>query len=127
MGVLDRLFPDTIFRARLSDAAERKLKFAVAKAEEAVIEAHVRNALLFVETLAPDLTFDRAIDTYIREMAIPEPLASTVATRTLVELSERAEGAAAAAEAPLLDDRPPLRLDEPGRDAGDDPVVRRIG
>ncbi len=127
MGVLDRLFPDTIFRARLSDATERKLKFAVARAEEAVIEAHVKNALLFVETLAGELSFDRAIDTYIREMAIPEPLASTVATRTLVELSERADAAPAAAEPPLLDDRPPLRLDEPARDAGDDPVVRRIG
>ena len=43
---------------------------------------------MFVDTLSEDLTFDRAIDTYIREMAIPEPLASTVATRTLVVLGQ---------------------------------------
>ena len=43
---------------------------------------------MFVDTLAEDLTFDRAIDTYIREMAVPEPLASTVATRTLVVLGQ---------------------------------------
>ena len=43
---------------------------------------------MFVDTLAEDLSFDRAIDTYIREMAIPEPLASVVATRTLVVLGQ---------------------------------------
>ena len=79
MGVFDRLFPDRIFGHRLSDAAERRLKLVVARSEEAIVEAHVQNALLFVETLRGELTFDRAIDTYIREMAIPEPLASTVA------------------------------------------------
>jgi hypothetical protein len=48
----------------------------------------VDNALMFVDTLAEDLSFDRAIDTYIRAMGIPEPLASIVATRTLVVLGQ---------------------------------------
>jgi hypothetical protein len=61
---------------------------AQARAEEAIIRTHVDNALMFVDTLAEDMTFDRAIDSYIREMAIPEPLASTVATRTLVVLGQ---------------------------------------
>jgi hypothetical protein len=43
---------------------------------------------MFVDTLAEDLSFDRAIDTYIRAMGIPEPLASIVATRTLVVLGQ---------------------------------------
>ena len=43
---------------------------------------------MFVDTLAEDLPFDRAIDTYVRVMGIPEPLASTVATRTLVVLGQ---------------------------------------
>lgn len=127
MGVLDRLFPDKLFRHRLSDAAEKRLKFAVARAEEAIIETHVKNALLFIETLAGELSFDRAIDTYIREMAIPEPLASTVATRTLVGLSETLPPATMPAAGELLDDRPRLRLDEPLGDAGGDPALRRIG
>jgi hypothetical protein len=62
------------------------------------------------------MSFDRAIDSYIRQMAIPEPLASTVATRTLVVLGQdlvpyrrrSREEAAAAAES----SRPALRLDE---------------
>jgi hypothetical protein len=86
--IFRKLFPERIFGRSLEPAAERRLKLAQARAEEAMIRAHVDNALMFVDTLAEDLAFDRAIDTYIREMAIPEPLASTVATRTLVVLGE---------------------------------------
>src|SRR6266550_1481862 len=83
-----RLFPESIFPRKLSENAERRLRLAQARAEESVIRAHVDNALMFVDTLAEDLSFDRAIDTYIRVMGIPEPLASVVATRTLVVLGQ---------------------------------------
>ena len=88
MSLLGRLFPDTLFPRKLSDAAERRLRLAQARAEEAVLETHVRNALLYVDTLAGELPFDRAIETYIRMLGILEPLASTVATRTLVVLGD---------------------------------------
>lgn len=88
MSLLGRLFPDTLFPRKLSDAAERRLRLAQARAEESVLETHVRNALLYVDTLAGELPFDRAIETYIRMLGIPEPLASTVATRTLVVLGD---------------------------------------
>lgn len=83
-----RLFPDVIFGRMLEPAAERRLRLAQARAEEAIVRVHVDNTLMFVDVLAEDMTFDRAIDTYVREMAIPEPLASTVATRTLVVLGQ---------------------------------------
>lgn len=85
---LRRFFPDSIFRRHLDDSAERRLKLAQARAEERVIDAHVDNALMFVDALAEDLTYDRAIDTYVRVMGIPEPLASVVATRVLVVLGQ---------------------------------------
>ncbi len=85
---LKGLFPESIFKRKLEPAAERRLRLALARAEEAMIRSHVDNALMFVDVLAEDMTFDRAIDTYIREMAVPEPLASTVATRTLVVLGQ---------------------------------------
>jgi hypothetical protein len=88
MSLLSRLFPDTLFPRKLSDAAEQRLRLAQARAEESVLETHVRNALLYVDTLAGELPFDRAIETYIRMLNIPEPLASTVATRTLVVLGD---------------------------------------
>lgn len=116
--LLRRFFPETIFARKLEPAAERRLRLAQARAEEALIRAHVDNALMFVDTLAEDLSFDRAIDTYIRVMGIPEPLASTVATRALVHLGRdlvpfrrrmQREGEDVAAE------KPRLRLDEASR------------
>src|SRR4051812_45359886 len=116
-SLLKRLFPETIFARKIDPGAERRLRLAQARAEEAIIRAHVDNALMFVDTLAEDLTFDRAIDSYIRQMSIPEPLASTVATRTLVVLGQdlvpyrrrsREDGSVPGAD----DSRPPLRLNE---------------
>ena len=86
--MLRRLLPESIFPRKLSPTAESRLRLAQARAEEASIRAHVDNALMFVDTLAEDLSFDRAIDTYVRVMGIPEPLASVVATRTLVVLGQ---------------------------------------
>jgi hypothetical protein len=43
---------------------------------------------MFVDTLAEEISFDRAIDTYVRVMGIPEPLAGTIATRALVSLGQ---------------------------------------
>lgn len=117
---LKRFFPERIFRRKLEPAAERRVRLAQARAEESIIRTHVDNALMFVDTLAEDMTFDRAIDAYIREMSIAEPLASTVATRALVILGQdlvpyrrRAvanEGDGSASG--QADDRPKLRLDD---------------
>ena len=115
---LRRFFPERIFRRKLEPAAERRVRLAQARAEESIIRTHVDNALMFVDTLAEDMSFDRAIDAYIREMSIPEPLASTVATRTLVILGQdlvpyrrRAVASDNAGEG-QADDRPKLRLDD---------------
>src|SRR3954452_22654048 len=112
---LRNLFPESIFGHKLNPNAERRLRLSQARAEETIIRGHVDNALMFVDTLAEDLAFDRAIDTYIRVMGIPEPLASTVATRTLVVLGQdlvpyrrRARDGDPGED----DSRPKLRLDD---------------
>jgi glutamate mutase epsilon subunit len=124
---LRRLFPERIFRRKLEPAAERRLRLAQARAEEAIIRAHVDNALMFVDTLAEDMSFDRAIDTYVREMAIPEPLASTVATRTLVVLGQdvvpyrrRAVDAG-----DVVEERPKLRLNDASQGRGQQRTIKR--
>ena len=86
--IFRKIFPASIFRRRLDESAERRLKLAHARAEERVVDAHVENALMFVDSLAEDLSYDRAIDTYVRVMSVPEPLASIVATRVLVVLGQ---------------------------------------
>jgi hypothetical protein len=112
--VFRRLFPETIFGRKLSPTAEKRLRLAQARAEESVVRAHVDNALMFVDTLAEDLPFDRAIDSYVRVMGIPEPLASVVVTRTLVALGEElVPFRRRAQEGPRPDDhRPSLRLND---------------
>ena len=113
--MLSRLFPESIFSRKMSANAERRLKLSQARAEETIVRAHVDNALMFVDTLAEDFSFDRAIDTYIRVMGIPEPLASTVATRALVQLGRdlvpfRRRAREEGQEDP--DTKPRLRLDD---------------
>src|SRR5919197_3777262 len=110
--MLGRLFPESIFARKLSTSAEKRLRLAQARAEESIIRAHVDNALMFVDTLAEDLSFDRAIDTYIREMSIPEPLASIVATRTLVVLGQDLVPYRRRAQQADEAERPKLRLGE---------------
>jgi hypothetical protein len=85
---MPRFFPDSIFARKLGDAAEKRLRLAQARAEEAIIRAHVDNALMFVDALTEDMSFDRAIDTYIRVMGVPEPMAGVIATRALVILGD---------------------------------------
>ena len=128
---LRRLFPERIFRRKLEPAAERRLRLAAARAEESIIRSHVDNALMFVDTLAEDMSFDRAIETYIREMAIPEPLASVVATRTLVVLGQDlVPYRRRAVDSPEgeVDDRPKLRLNDAsqGRQTTTTPDKRTI-
>ncbi|HET6680726.1 MAG TPA: hypothetical protein VFG84_05960 [Gemmatimonadaceae bacterium] len=111
--MLGSLFPESLFPRKLDPESERRLRLAQARAEEAVLRAHVSNALMFVDTLAEDMTFDRAIDTYVRVMGIPEPLASAVATRTLVVLGEDlVPTRPPSPEQGEGDGRPRLRLDE---------------
>jgi hypothetical protein len=115
--------PDSIFRRRLDESAERRLKLAQARAEERVVDAHVENALMFVDALAEDLAYDRAIDTYVRVMGVPEPLASVVATRVLVVLGQElvpTKVRRRRRETPTSSDeieRPPVRIPEHVSDA----------
>ncbi len=133
-SLLRRIFPESLFPRRLDEGAERRMRLAQARAEEALIETHVRNALMFIDTLAEDMPFDRAIDTYVRVMGVPEPLASLVATRVLVELGEElvprralrpkpprdvsrdagGEGDGEGDDAATVIDRPALRLSDSG-------------
>ncbi len=88
MSLLGKLFPETLFPRRLSAEAEQRLRLAHARAAEAIVRTHVENALHFVDTLAPEVRYERALDIYVREMSIPDPLASVVATRALVALGD---------------------------------------
>jgi hypothetical protein len=115
MSLLGKLFPETLFARRLSSAMQHRLRLAQARAEEALTQTHVDNALYFMEMLSPEVPYDRAIDIYVRELGVPDPLAGVITTRALVTLGERESRAEAdtsdesQAEQPTL---PHLRLDD---------------
>ena len=118
MSLLGKLFPETLFPRKLSADAEQRLRIAQARAEEALVRTHVENALMFVEALAPEAGYERALDIYVRELGIPDPLASVIATRALVALGDAlvptmpATNEKGTADAVPL---PKLRLDDAAR------------
>lgn len=117
--MLRRFFPESLFSRRLDADAERRLRLAHARAEERIIDAHVANALMFVDTLAEELSFDRAIDTYVRVMGVPEPLASIVATRTLVVLGQELVPTRVRPDGDAADEVPPPVVRLPPRPPGE--------
>jgi hypothetical protein len=88
MTLFGKLFPETLFPRKLSVDADHRLRIAHARAEEALVRTHVENALMFVETLAPEVGYERALDIYVRELGVPDPMAEVIATRALVALGE---------------------------------------
>jgi hypothetical protein len=108
--MFENLFPDSLFAKKLPPAFDRRLRLAQARAEEALVRTHVESALTFVDTLAEELPFDRAIDSYIRVMGIAEPLASTIVTRVLVVLGQDLLPSKRAVQPNPDEMRPRLRL-----------------
>ena len=107
---MSKFLPESLFSKKLQPATERRMRLAQARAEEAIIRAHVESALTFVDALAEELPFDRAIDSYVRVMAVPEPLASIIVTRVLVVLGQDLLPAKRAVEPAADQTRPKLRL-----------------
>jgi hypothetical protein len=119
MSMFRSLLPESLFPRKLSTEVEQRLRLAQARADEAIVRVHVDNALLFVDALAPDVPFERALDIYVREMGLPDPAAAVVLTRALVALGdgvipERGAGASPSRVdvVPDAPTRPRLRLDD---------------
>lgn len=65
-----------------------RLDVATAMAWEALIEAHVIQALEFITLFEDRLSLEDALNKYIREMDLAETMAAAVRTRVLVTLEE---------------------------------------
>lgn len=73
-------------RRRLSDAVRRRLVIALARAEEQLVEVHVRNALEVLDTVGDQLPLDQVVEIYLEALDVAEPRASIVARRVLARL-----------------------------------------
>ncbi len=64
----------------------RQVDVAAAAAWEALVESHTSHALRFVALMAARLDFDEALDRYLDELDVQEPMASAVRSRVLIAL-----------------------------------------
>jgi hypothetical protein len=70
-------------RGRVQDDLRQRINLAAARAEDALFETHVQNALVFGKALADELPLHEAVDLYLDAMAIPEGVSDVVFNRAL--------------------------------------------
>ena len=73
----------------LPESVRRRLEVATAMAWEALVDAHMREALEFIELFEGRMTLEEALLRYLREMDLNETIASAIRTRVLVALEDR--------------------------------------
>jgi hypothetical protein len=70
-------------RGRVKDDLRQRINLASARAEDALFETHVQNALVFGKALAEEVPLHEAVDLYLDVMAIPEGVSDVIFNRAL--------------------------------------------
>lgn len=70
-------------RGRVQDELRDRINLAAARTEDALLETHVENALLFKKALADETTPPEAVELYLETMMLPEGVADVIYNRTL--------------------------------------------
>ena len=70
-------------RGRVKDDLRQRINLAAARAEDALFETHVQNALVFGKALAEEVPLHEAVDLYLDVMAIPEGVSDVIFNRSL--------------------------------------------
>jgi hypothetical protein len=78
----------------MGDASRRRLTIAMARAEEELIETHVRNVVAIHDALG-DLPLASVVDLYLEEYESDTQRAEIVSRRVLAQLATPGSGAAA--------------------------------
>ncbi|MCI0433375.1 MAG: hypothetical protein L0271_06980 [Gemmatimonadetes bacterium] len=75
-------------RVLQDEETERRIKLALARAEEAVIRTHVDNAITFAALLEAALPVDRAVQVYLESVGLSGGRAQAVYQRTMARLAD---------------------------------------
>ncbi len=70
-------------RGRVQDELRERINLAAARTEDALLETHVENALLFARALADEVGPPEAIELYLETMMLPEGIADVIYNRGL--------------------------------------------
>jgi hypothetical protein len=81
---------------RTPEAVRRRLEMAGAAAWQAVVDAHADHAARFVALMASRLPFDQAVERYLSETDVRDPMASAIRSRVLTRLEALSHDMAAA-------------------------------
>ena len=75
-------------RGRVQDDLRRRINLAAARAEDALFETHVENALIFGKALATEVPLHEAVDLYLEIMAVPEGVSDVIFNRSLRSVAD---------------------------------------
>lgn len=78
-------------RKRLSEEAEKRLLVALARAEDAIVEAHIECALDVIEAVGDEMPIDRVLEVYLDALEENPQRAEIVARRVLSRLNYASE------------------------------------
>lgn len=76
-------------RGRVNDDLRRWVELAAARTEVAVLEAHVENALQFVDLLGKEMPFTEAVELYLDALGVRESISEVAYYMTLGRLADR--------------------------------------
>jgi len=88
-----RFRPDTVMRGvferqRRKEEVERLIELAIARAEEAVIQTHVDNAITFAALLESSGALSRGVEHYLDALGVVGGRGQAVAQRTMARLAD---------------------------------------
>jgi hypothetical protein len=75
----------------MDDAVKRRMLIALARAEEDLIETHVRSALHVIDAVAEDVPVERALEIYLEAFEPGEPRTSIIARRVMARFRSGGE------------------------------------
>jgi hypothetical protein len=70
-------------KGRVQDDLRQRINLASARAEDALFETHVQNALVFGKALAEEVPLHESVDLYLDVMTIPEGVSDVIFNRAL--------------------------------------------
>lgn len=76
-------------RGRVQDELRERINLAAARTEDALLETHVENGLLFVRSLSDEVSAPEAVELYLETMLLPEGVADVIYNRSLRVIADK--------------------------------------
>ncbi len=75
-------------RGRVHEELRHRINLAAARTEDALLETHVENALVFIKALGEETAAPEAVELYLETMGIQEGLGDVIYNRTLRTIAD---------------------------------------